>query len=210
MPRGSLLPRPPAKRCGSSDPRGRPANSGMSSETEATKHAAFGWRPSRPAGWIDMTPGARYRALRRRGDSRITPPALLQNTPGKFRGLAPQADDQPRPAAIGQHRTHFGALGGNPANRAIRQHIHDPPATARGLPHHIGQRVRLTRGRYDPRLYDAVVADGGDGRQKLEPLAVITVEIGYVGGDGRARQSENRGGPAERKPQHHAAIKGGN
>ena len=72
-------------------------------------------------------------------------PALLQNAPGQFRGLAPQADEQARAAAISKHRAYLGALGGNPTDRTIRQHINHPPAAA-GLPHHIGQRMRLARG----------------------------------------------------------------
>src|SRR5712664_2163462 len=129
-----------------------------------------------------MAPGAPHRALRRGGDSRFAARALLQNTPGKFRGLASQANEQPRAAAIGEHRAYFGALSSNPTNRTIRQHIHDPPATG-GLPHHIGQRMRLARGRYDPCLYDPVVAGAADGGQKLETLAGVTLEIGYIGGD---------------------------
>jgi hypothetical protein len=78
-------------------------------------------------------------------------------------------------------------LGRDPADRAGGQHVHHLPA-ATFLPHHVVQPVRLTGPRSDPRLYDPIAADGPDGRDDLEALAEITVEIRDVGRDGIASE----------------------
>ena len=48
--------------------------------------------------------------------------------------------------------------------------------------------MRLAGGRHDPRLDDPISADDRNGRQDLEALAGIVVEIGDVGGDGIASE----------------------
>ena len=136
-----------------------------------------------PPGWT--RDGSRRRSLigvrRSVGDNGSITPALLQNIPGQFRGLPSQADDQCGAAPVGEHGTDLGTLGRNAADRAVGQHVDDPPS-ATGLAHHIGKNMRLTGGTDEPGLYDPIVADRRNTGKNFETPAG-GVEIGDVGGD---------------------------
>ena len=117
---------------------------------------------------------------------------LLQNTARQLRGLPMQADEQSRTATIREHGPNFGPLGRDTADRTFRQHVDDAPS-ATGLPHHIGQHVRLAGGCHDLGLYDPIVAGGRNTGQDLEALARVVVEVGDVGRDGIAPKGVPQG-----------------
>src|ERR1700746_690991 len=128
----------------------------------------------------------------------------------------PQTDQQFHAAAIGEQGAHFGALRGYAADRTLRQHINHFPPTA-FVPHDVVQGVHSATRRSDPRLYDAIVADGPDAGLSIEALPRIGVEIGDIGGNRVAAESicerrllvRGQGGPtrADDLAQNYLEIK---